>query len=81
MNSPCSSQEAGDDSAAIVVDRLQQKVRVRNAQPGRRYRLSLSVGIVASDAAQPTDLEQLLHQADGLMYQQKRDRQLLRRGM
>jgi diguanylate cyclase (GGDEF)-like protein len=70
---------AVEDSAAIVVERLQAKLHARNTQPDRRYLLSFSVGIVTSDATQPPDLGQLLHQADALMYQYKRERQLVRR--
>ena len=69
---------AVEDTAAIVVERLQAKLQARNTQPDRRYLLSLSVGIVASDATHPPDLGQLLHQADALMYQYKRQRQLVR---
>jgi diguanylate cyclase (GGDEF)-like protein len=68
--------DAAEDSAGIVTDRVQEKVRVRNAQPGVRYPLSLSMGIVACDPLCPPDLGQLLHRADALMYHQKRDRQL-----
>ena len=68
--------DAVGGSTATVIDRLRDKVRVRNAQPGVRYPLSLSIGIVTSDALPSPDLGQLLHQADALMYQRKRDRQL-----
>ena len=71
--------DVAEGSTSIVVDRVQTRVRVRNAQPGRRYQLSLSMGIVASGGTPFPDLGQLLNQADALMYQQKRDRQLLRR--
>ena len=72
--------DAAEGSAAIVVDRVQERVRVRNVQPGRRYQLSLSMGMVTNGTKLLPDLEQLLHQADALMYRQKRDRQLLRSG-
>lgn len=57
--------------ADVVLRRIQQKLDSCNANPGRRYRLSLSVGIVAANLNDPADLEQLLHQADVLMYAQK----------
>jgi len=45
---------------------------------GRRYQLSLSVGIVASDPAQAPDLQQLLEQADAQMYEDKQKRRMAR---
>jgi diguanylate cyclase (GGDEF)-like protein len=70
--------DAPEGSTATVMDRVQEKLRIRNAQPGRRYRLSLSIGIVASDASSSPDLEDLLHQADALMYRSKRERGMSR---
>jgi len=70
--------DAPSTSGELVIQRIQDKVAARNAERGRPYRLSLSVGIVASDPASALDIEQLLHQADALMYQQKRNRQALR---
>jgi len=70
--------EAVKGRIATVIDRVQEKLRSRNANPARRYLLSLSIGIVASDAAQTPDLEQLLHQADALMYRHKQERRVSR---
>jgi diguanylate cyclase (GGDEF)-like protein len=70
--------DAIESSVAVVIHRVQEKMAVRNAQPGRRYPLSLSIGIVPGDSAQSQDLEQLLHQADALMYRHKQDRRLTR---
>jgi two-component system, cell cycle response regulator len=70
--------EAVKGSIATVIDRVQEKLRSRNTDPTRRYQLSLSIGIVASDPAKPPDLEQLLHQADALMYRHKQERRLSR---
>lgn len=67
--------EAFEDSIAIVSQRVQDKVRLRNARREQLYELSMSIGIAISDPAKPADLEQLLQQADRLMYghkQQKR---------
>ena len=63
--------DVDEDCADVVHRRIQQKLDTCNATPGRRYPLSLSVGIVAADVTEPADLEQLLHQADALMYAQK----------
>jgi two-component system, cell cycle response regulator len=70
--------DAVDVSAPTVVERIHAKVQACNGQSGRRYELSLSIGIVASDPSQPPDLEQLLHRADALMYQDKQKRRLAR---
>jgi diguanylate cyclase (GGDEF)-like protein len=72
--------DVAEGSEVTVTNRMHEKLRVRNAQLDARYALSLSVGIVASDPTQSPDLEQLLHEADALMYRQKRDRQLRSRG-
>ncbi len=72
----------GDEFAGLVVDgvegsgevishRIQQKLIAHNSNLGRRYDLSLSIGVVAADMTQPVDLELLLSQADAAMYQQK----------
>ena len=79
----------GDEFAALVVDgvensgevighRIEQKLKAHNTNPGRRYDLSLSVGVVAADMSQQADLELLLSQADAVMYQQKQEKRALR---
>jgi two-component system, cell cycle response regulator len=73
----------GDEFAILVADaaendieavrrRIDRKLCSFNADPGRCYDLSFSIGIVPNDATQLSDLEQLLSQADALMYQEKR---------
>jgi len=59
------------DCAGVVLRRIQKKLDSCNASPGRRYALSLSVGIAPANVAEEADLEQLLHKADELMYAQK----------
>jgi diguanylate cyclase (GGDEF)-like protein len=54
--------------ADVVLRRIQKKLDSCNANSGRPYALSLSVGIVAANVAKDADLEQLLHKADKLMY-------------
>ena len=72
----------GDEFAILVTDvvedctdvlhrRIQQKLDSCNRNPGRGYPLSFSVGMVRANTTEPADLDQLLHQADGLMYAQK----------
>jgi two-component system, cell cycle response regulator len=59
------------DCADVVLRRIQKKLDSCNANPGRLYSLSLSVGIVAANLAEDINLEQLMHKADALMYAQK----------
>jgi diguanylate cyclase (GGDEF)-like protein len=51
--------------------RLQQQLDASNAQPGRRYRLSFSVGVVTADPGRWLTLEDLVAEADAMMYRQK----------
>lgn len=67
---------AGPESVEIVRQRILQKVEACNSQPGRCYRLSLSLGILPCPSFQATPLEELLQRADSLMYQEKRDKRL-----
>jgi two-component system cell cycle response regulator len=64
---------SGKDIGTIV-HRLQEKVAALNANHDRRYDLSFSIGVVATDMVQPADLELLLSEADALMYQQKQSK-------
>lgn len=63
--------DVDEDCGALVLRRIQQKLDSCNTNAGRRYALSLSIGIVAANVNEPADLEQLLNQADALMYAQK----------
>lgn len=60
-----------DNGAALIRRRLQRELDVRNAQPNRRYALRVSVGIVTSNPHQPLSVEEMLAQADALMYEEK----------
>ena len=54
--------------------RLAATVRRSNLQPGRTFRLSLSVGVLCCDESlRDASFEELLARADALMYQQKAD--------
>ena len=64
--------DAAENDVEAVRHRIDRKLCSFNADPGRRYDLSFSMGFVPSDSGQRSDLEQLLAQADALMYQQKR---------
>jgi len=62
------------DTALQVRKRLENRLERTNAIPGRRYPLSLSVGITDVPATGQALLEELLSLADNLMYEQKRSK-------
>lgn len=78
----------GDEFVALLVDteaegasravaRLEEHVRTHNAAGGRRYELSMSIGLAelpAGAAYTPTLLDELVARADLSMYEQKRAR-------
>lgn len=59
-------------SAERAVERLHLAVCEANAETGRAFELSLSVGISRFDPEEPVSIDRLIEQADGLMYQHKR---------
>jgi two-component system, cell cycle response regulator len=68
-------ENTGTD-AELWTDRLQEKLRARNARADRTYLLSLSVGIAYYDPDAPRSLDDLLARADRLMYEEKRAKRL-----
>lgn len=52
--------------------RLQENLRIRNERGDRRVPLALSMGIAYYDPEFPCAIDELLHRADLLMYEQKR---------
>ena len=54
-----------------IRQRLREQLDACNAQAGRRYRLSFSVGVVTGGGDKCLTLDELLAEADGLMYRQK----------
>lgn len=66
------------NSEHSIRQRLHQEIQQRNLQPERRYQLCVSVGIVMSDPHQPLAVEEMLAQADALMYEEKQKGRLAR---
>jgi diguanylate cyclase (GGDEF)-like protein len=68
--------DAGGDSGENLLRRLQAKLATHNAKKERRYKLSISVGIAQYDPKCPCPIDELLHRADTLMYEQKKAKQV-----
>jgi len=64
--------ETHDANADILSARLKENLKVHNAREGRRYKLTLSVGISGYNPENPSSIDELLDRADKLMYEQKR---------
>lgn len=62
---------AGDDIEKIV-DRLEKSLEIYNSERKHDYRLSLSIGVTYYDPENPCSIEELLIQADELMYKHKK---------
>jgi diguanylate cyclase (GGDEF)-like protein len=54
-----------------LIGRLQENLNNYNAKILHPYKLSISFGIVTSDPANPRSIDELINQADKLMYEQK----------
>ena len=67
--------ETNGSPAEVLIHRLQENLEARNAREGRRYELSLSVGLARYDPESPCSIDELVAQADRAMYEQKRDNQ------
>ncbi|MGH7712570.1 MAG: GGDEF domain-containing protein, partial [Gemmatimonadaceae bacterium] len=65
---------ADTGSSASIVDRLRQELAERNAKDGFPYTLMFSVGAARFDPEDPPTIEELLHTADSMLYEQKRQR-------
>jgi len=67
--------ETNGSPAEVLATRFQEKLEARNARKGRRYKLSLSVGLARYDPEHPCSIDELLAQADRAMYEKKRGNQ------
>jgi len=64
--------EASGESAEALIDRLRERFRHFNESEGEPYSLSASIGMARHDGDLRMRLEDLLAQADGSMYDEKR---------
>jgi diguanylate cyclase (GGDEF)-like protein len=67
--------EDDTSTAEAITKRLEENIRISNNTTTSPYKLSISEGIARFDFASETSFEQMLAQADGLMYKKKRTRQ------
>ncbi len=72
--------EAADQTAEVLATRLQSRIVAHNLDDGRDYQLSMSVGLCHFDPVHPLPVEDLLHQADSLMYAEKSRKHAQREG-
>ncbi|MHB8137411.1 MAG: sensor domain-containing diguanylate cyclase [Smithellaceae bacterium] len=74
----------GDEFAVLVVDddelqknilkRLKERIKEENAASDISYQISMSIGIADYDPSEPCSVEQLMSEADRLMYIQKKEK-------
>jgi diguanylate cyclase (GGDEF)-like protein len=67
--------DINDETAKILLGRLQASIDAYNALETRKYALSLSVGMARYDPQNPVSLDVLISRADTLMYEEKKRRQ------
>ena len=63
--------DVGDARPATLAQRIGDKFAERNARPGQRFVLSISYGIVCYDPDKPCSAQELVTEADKLMYEDK----------
>ncbi len=67
------------ESEGILINRLQKNLTDHNRHQQRDRLLSLSIGVAYYDAQNPATLDELLKQADFMMYEQKKQNQKQKR--
>lgn len=63
-----------EEEEQAILKRIQEIVKTRNAQPGRRYALSLSAGINTYDPERPCSLDEFISRVDSIMYEEKKSK-------
>jgi diguanylate cyclase (GGDEF)-like protein/PAS domain S-box-containing protein len=64
-----------DETREVLIKRLHNTLDDYNRPEGRNYKLSLSIGIAHYDPEKPSSLDELIAQADTLMYEEKNNKQ------
>jgi diguanylate cyclase (GGDEF)-like protein len=73
------AMEAGSDGAEPLLARVEAGLAAHNANAGRPFKLSASIGAVRFDPASAVTLDELMAQADAAMYRVKEGRRAVRR--
>lgn len=60
-----------------VIQRIEEQIAKKNAEPDRRYTFSMSTGIAQYDTDNPCSLEEFISMGDKAMYQCKREKKKL----
>lgn len=60
-----------DDDPEVLISRLNQHIDAFNEKANRPYQISMSIGTAAYEPEKPCNLDELMAQADILMYEQK----------
>ncbi len=63
-----------DQSGQVLLSRLDERLGEHNARPGRKFKLSMGRGLTRFDPDRPRNLQQMLEEADALLYEDKRVR-------
>jgi diguanylate cyclase (GGDEF)-like protein/PAS domain S-box-containing protein len=66
--------EATSGGMDIIKNRIQKSVEIQNSISENKYELSLSIGVVYYDPEHPYSVDELMRQADELMYEHKRSK-------
>ncbi len=66
-------------SEDTVLDRLEKNLNKNNRRKGRLFHLELSCGTIRYDHGSPCAIEELMHRADELMYEKKKEKKSLKK--
>jgi diguanylate cyclase (GGDEF)-like protein/PAS domain S-box-containing protein len=66
--------DTNDETREVLINRLHNILDDYNKTEGRKYQPSLSIGIAHYDPEKPSSLDELMAQADTLMYEEKRNK-------
>ncbi len=67
--------DTANETKEVLVNRLHNTLNDYNRFEGRSYQLSLSIGVAHYNPETPSTLDELMAQADELMYEEKRNKQ------
>ena len=73
----CLAIDTSNKTRDVIIKRLHNTLDDYNRPEGRSYQLSLSIGIAHYNPETPSTLDELMAQADTLMYEEKRNKQTL----